>query len=69
MNMMRRSLAILISTMFLVVLGCASPKLDFAALERPPRAAELGAFDVFVGEWDWQADVVDIESIAHCATS
>ena len=41
-----------------LIVGCASPKVDFAKIQRPARAAELDAFSVFVGNWNWEADVV-----------
>ena len=37
--------------------GCAVRDVDFSKIERPPRAAELAAYDVFVGSWDWTAKV------------
>ena len=38
--------------------GCAASKVDFASIERPARAAELDAYDVFVGSWTWDAEMV-----------
>lgn len=39
--------------------GCTAKVVDFSSIQRPARAAELSAFDVFVGEWDWDAEVVN----------
>ncbi len=39
--------------------GCTARNVDFSTIERPDRAAELSAYDVFVGEWDWKAEVVN----------
>ena len=41
--------------------GCAAPTIDFTTIEQPPRAEELSAYDVFVGKWIWQAEVVNAE--------
>ena len=43
----------------MLVAGCAAPKLDFSKLVRPPRAAELDAYDTFVGSWTWEATVLN----------
>ncbi len=45
-----------------VISGCGAPKVDLSALERPPRASELDAYDVFVGLWDWNAEVLNAEA-------
>ncbi len=42
--------------------GCAAPKVDFSSLERPGRAAELDAYNVFVGSWVWEAEVLNAEA-------
>ena len=39
--------------------GCTARDVDFSTIQKPARAAELSAFDVFVGEWDWDAEVVN----------
>ena len=39
--------------------GCTAKDVDFSTIQKPARAAELSAFDVFVGEWDWDAEVVN----------
>ncbi len=39
--------------------GCVARDVDFSNIERPPRAPELDAYNVFVGEWDWKAEVVN----------
>lgn len=45
----------------LALLGCEAPKIDFSTIQRPARPAELDAFDVFVGDWTWEADVENAE--------
>jgi len=35
--------------------GCSARRVDVASLQRPERAAELDAFDAFVGNWKWTA--------------
>ena len=44
-----------------VLTGCAAPKIDFAHIHRPPRAAELDAYDVFVGSWTWTAEMANVD--------
>ena len=46
---------------FLAVLGCRARNVDFAEIQRPPRSAELDAYNVFVGTWDWQAEMLNAE--------
>ena len=41
--------------------GCAAPKVDFSQIERPARAAELDEYNVFVGSWDWHAEMLNAE--------
>jgi len=41
--------------------GCAAAKVDFAKIQRPSRAAELDAYDIFVGTWDWKAEMLNAE--------
>lgn len=45
----------------ILLVGCSDRTVDFSALERPERAAELAAFDVFVGEWTWEAEVLNAD--------
>lgn len=42
----------------LLMQGCAAKKIDFANIQSPPRAAELDAYNVFIGSWDWNAEMV-----------
>lgn len=37
--------------------GCTVSNIDFSTLERPPRAPELENYDIFVGTWDWTAEM------------
>ncbi|MFQ5489096.1 MAG: DUF1579 family protein [Phycisphaerae bacterium] len=41
--------------------GCAAPKVDFSQIQRPERAPELRAYDVFVGNWDFKAEMLNAE--------
>ncbi len=54
-------LVVLAAAAVMVVSGCAAPQIDFSALQQPARAAELAAYDVFVGKWIWEADVANAE--------
>lgn len=40
-------------------LGCAAPEVDFTKIQRPARSAELDAYNVFVGSWTWQAEMLN----------
>jgi hypothetical protein len=35
--------------------------VDFSKIERPERAGELDAYDVFVGKWTWEAELANAE--------
>ena len=41
--------------------GCAAPTVDFATIERPARPAELEAYNVFAGTWNWEAEMLNAE--------
>ena len=41
--------------------ACSGPRVDFSEIKRPPRSPELDAYNVFVGMWDWQAEVINAE--------
>jgi hypothetical protein len=43
------------------IVGCAAPKVDFSNIKQPARPSELEAFDVFVGSWTWEAEVLNAE--------
>jgi hypothetical protein len=45
----------------MMLAGCAAPTIDFTTIQQPDRAAELDAYNVFLGEWDWTAEVVNAE--------
>lgn len=44
-----------------LVCGCAAPKIDFAKIQQPARAAELDEYNVFVGAWNWEGEVLNAE--------
>jgi len=41
--------------------GCAAPKVDFSKINRPSRSAELDAYNIFVGAWNWEAEMLNAE--------
>ncbi len=45
----------------LLVPACAVSKVDFANVQRPPRPSELEAYNVFVGSWTWDAEMLNAE--------
>ncbi|MFH0982492.1 MAG: hypothetical protein V2A79_13280 [Planctomycetota bacterium] len=51
--------AVLVTALW--VSGCTSPKVDFSTIKQPARAAELDKFKIFVGDWTWEADVINAE--------
>jgi len=44
-----------------LVTGCTAPKADFANIKQPARPAELDAYDVFVGSWTWDAEMLNAD--------
>lgn len=53
-------LSVVFTTWLLV--GCGAPTVDFSTIQRPARAAELDAYDVFVGTWKWDAKVLNAKA-------
>ncbi len=41
--------------------GCAAPNVDFSSIKRPARAAELDNYNIFVGTWDWEAEMLNTD--------
>ncbi|MBI1824933.1 MAG: hypothetical protein HY287_14530 [Planctomycetes bacterium] len=41
--------------------GCAARKADFSKIQQPPRPTELEAYDVFVGTWNWEAEMLNAD--------
>lgn len=48
-------------TMLIGLVGCQAPKVDFSKIKQPPRAKELGAYDVFVGKWTWEGEALNAD--------
>ena len=63
MNAMRKS-AFVIAPVLASLIGCSARTVNFADIHRPARAAEMSAFDVFVGTWNWQAEMLNADQ-AH----
>jgi hypothetical protein len=42
-----------------VLAGCGAPKVDYAKIQKPARSADLDVYNVFVGTWDWKAEIVN----------
>lgn len=57
----RKSIATVLPAVLLMATGCTVPNVNFSDIQRPMRAAELDAYDVFVGSWDWEAEMVNAE--------
>ena len=43
------------------IVGCAAPKVDFSNIKQPARPSELENYDVFVGSWAWEAEMLNAE--------
>ena len=57
-----RTLAILLIPVLAVALtGCTARNVDFSQIKQPARAPELDAYNAFVGDWNWTAEVVNAE--------
>ena len=39
------------------VCGCTASKVDFSTIKQPARAAEFDAYETFVGNWTWEAEM------------
>ncbi len=61
MKVTGRIVASVVLVSALLACGCAAPKVDFSEIQRPDRAPELDAYDVFVGEWTWDAKMLNAE--------
>ncbi len=45
----------------ILMVGCSAKTVDFSSLQRPERAAELAAFDMFVGNWTWEFQTLNAD--------
>ncbi len=61
MNGVRKMVAFVVPMVALLGSGCAMSRVDFSTIERPARAPELDAYDVFVGAWTWEAEMLNAE--------
>ncbi|HUU84896.1 MAG TPA: hypothetical protein VM243_15460 [Phycisphaerae bacterium] len=61
MNIARRFAPSALIGVAVLMAGCAAPIIDFSQIERPTRPAELEAYNVFEGQWNWEAEVVNAE--------
>ena len=61
MNISRKAVALVALLAVASASGCAAPKVDFAGIERPARAAEMDAYKTFVGDWNWEAEVLNAD--------
>lgn len=61
-------LAILCLALAATLTGCTAKSVDFSTINRPERAPEMSNFDVFVGSWDWTAEMTNADD-SHKAWS
>ena len=59
--MQKPSLRFAGTLILLVCSACAKPKIDLGQITRPERSGELDAYQVFVGEWKWEAEMLNAE--------
>lgn len=59
MNKAKATLAIVGLMMVMPLSGCVVARVDFEKIKRPARAAELDAYEVFVGSWTWNAEMLN----------
>lgn len=57
----RSTLAVLVA---FTVGGCGPKTVDMSQIHKPPRPAALDAYNVFVGSWNWQAEMLNADA-AH----
>lgn len=50
-----------VAMILFAVPACSAPRVDFAAITKPDRSGELDAYQVFVGEWNWDAEMLNAE--------
>ncbi len=41
--------------------GCAAPSIKVADFQRPDRPEQLSSYDVFVGDWTWEATMTNAD--------
>ena len=61
MNTVRKMVAVIVPVAGLLVSGCAASRAGSMAFDRPERAPELDAYNVFVGSWTWEAEMADAD--------
>ncbi len=61
MNRACKTASLIVPMVALLLQGCAASKIDFAKIQRPARAAELDAYNAFVGTWTWEAEMTNAE--------
>jgi hypothetical protein len=44
---------------FAAACGCTARNVDFSSIQRPDRSDRLAAYDVFVGSWTWEAEMLN----------
>ena len=56
------------STLFffpaIALCGCGDKTVDMSQIQKPARPAELDNYNVFVGKWDWKAEMLNADA-AH----
>lgn len=58
MKRKRSVVALVVPILGLWSSGCSVSVVNLSSFKRPPRAPQLDAYDNFVGQWDWEAEVV-----------
>lgn len=57
----KRVEVLLLGAGMIFLAGCSAKKIDLGNINRPQRSGELDAYQIFVGEWKWEAELLNAE--------
>ncbi len=60
-NSVRAIVASIASIVVFLAPGCVAPRVDFGEIQRPPRSPKLDAYNIFVGSWTWEAEMLNAD--------
>ncbi len=61
MTVTRGLSSLFVSFLFIGLGGCTVSNISFSGIDRPQRASDLDAYDVFVGKWVWDAEMINAD--------
>lgn len=59
MSKLPRKSWLVLPILSLTLAGCSVTPMNVAALEQPGRAGQLNKYDMLVGSWTWEGEVID----------